>query len=156
MPSSRSVRLLTVVRVVLVGLAVGVAATTVFHLASMPPPPPDSDGFAHGMAAIVGGGILVLSLGLATTCVVLPTVLGRDDPIGFDRRQRLTLKGAGALIGGGVVVGVAYGFVTAAPFGVLLWLVFLVLAALIVGVTLVWRLVAVVVGRVSRTVGGVP
>lgn len=156
MPSSRLSALLTAVRVVLVAVGAGVAALTALELATMPPPPSDSDGFAHGMAAIVGSVIVVSSLGVAAVSVVLPTLLGREDPLGFNRRQRLALKAAGVLIGGGFVVGVAYGFVTIPPFGVVLWLAFVVLAAGIVCVTLVWRLAETLVRRLSRTVSEGP
>ena len=49
------------------------------------------------MAAIFGGGIILLSLGLATVTVVLPTLLGREDPLGFDHRQRLAPQQAGEI-----------------------------------------------------------
>lgn len=101
MPSSKKSALFLAVRVVFVSVGIGVAAMTIFKLASMPPPPPESDGFAHGMAAIFGGMIIILTLGLAAIGVSLPTLLGRDDRLGFNRWQRLSLKGAGALIGGG-------------------------------------------------------
>ncbi len=156
MPSNWKSALLTAVSVVRVGLAVAgvsVAAATVLYLASMPPPPPDSDGFAHGMAGFFGGLILVVSLGVASVSVVLPTVLGRDDPLGFDRRQRLALKGAGVLIGGGFVVAFAYGFVTNFLSGALLWLMLVALATVVVCATLVWRLGAVLVRVLFRTLG---
>lgn len=152
MPSSKLSAFLTAVRVVFVVGGGGVAAATVLKLAAMPPPPPGSDGFAHGMAAIVGSVIIVSALGVATVSVILPTVLGREDRLGFNRWQRLALKGAGVLIGGGFVVGVAYGFLTIAPFGVILWLAFVVLAAVVAGATVVWRLGEILVGVLSRTV----
>lgn len=153
MPSSEKSAVATAVRAVLFVGGVGVAAATAYELATMPPPPPDSDGFAHGMAAIFGSAIIVVSLGLATVSVVLPSVLGRDDPLGFNRWQRLALKGAGVLIGGGFVLGMAYGFITIPPFGVILWLVFVALAAVVVGATLVWRLGEVLFGHLSRSAG---
>lgn len=151
MPSSWKSGLLTALRVVLVAAGVSVAAATVLELASMPPP--RGDGFAHGMAAIVGGVIIFLSLGVASVAVILPTLLGRDDPLGFDRWQRRALKGAGVLIAGGFVVGLAYGVVTNLPLGFFHWLLFVAMAAVVVGATLVWRLAEVVVGLLSRIVG---
>lgn len=152
MPSSTKSALLTVVRVVLVGVGVGVAAMTVLRLAAMPPPPPDSDGFAHGMAGIIGGVIIVLTLGLAAVGVSLPALLGRDDRLGFNRWQRIALQGAGGLIGGGVVVGLAYGFITELQYGIILWLGLVALATCVVCATLVWRLVEVLVGLLHRIV----
>lgn len=140
MPSSQNSLLLTAVRILFVVVGVGVTALTVVKLASMPPPPPDSDGFAHGMAAIIGGILIILALGLAAVGVSLPTLLGRDDRLGFNRWQRLALKGAGVLIGGGIVVGLAVGFVTGLGSGIALWLGLVVLAIVIVIATLGWRL----------------
>jgi len=154
MPSNAKSVLLGAVRVVFVGLGVGIATLTVLELISMPPPPPESDGFAHGMAAIIGGIIVVLTLGLAAVGVSLPALLGRDDPLGFGRWQRLALKGAGALIGGGFVVALATDFVSGLQYGLLLWLGLVAVAALVVAVTLVWRLAAVLFRLASRTVSG--
>ena len=147
--------LLTAVRVVLVAVGVGIAAATAFQLATMPPPPPDSDGFVHGMAVIVGSVIILVSLGVAAVSVVLPAVLGRADPLGFSRPQRLALKAAGALIGVGLLLGAAYGFVTMLPLGVVVLLGFVALAAAVVGATLVWRLAEVLVRRLSSPDEGV-
>lgn len=154
MPSTKLSKLVAAVRVVLIVAGVAVAAATVFRLSTMPPPPADGDGFAHGMAAIVGSVVVVVGLGVATVSAVLPTVLGRADPLGFGRRQRLALKGAGALVGGGLVVGVAYGAATIPPFGVLLWLAFVAVAAVAVCATLLWRLAEVVGRRLSRSGDG--
>lgn len=153
MPSRKKSVLLAAVRVAFVVGGVGIAVATVLELAAMPPPPPDSDGFAHGMAAIIGSVIIVLSLGLAAVCVILPTLLGRDDPLGFNRWQRLALKGAGGLIGGGIVVGLAYGFITELQYGIILWFVLVTLAVCVVGATLVWRLAEALVRLLLRTVG---
>jgi hypothetical protein len=146
MPSNAKSVLLGAVRVVFVGLGVGIAALTVLELVSRPPPPPESDGFAHGMAAIIGGIIVVLTLGLAAVGISLPTLLGRDDPLGFGRWQRLALKGAGVLVGGGFVVALASGFVSGLQYGIVLWLGLVALASLVVAATLVWRF-AEVLGR---------
>ncbi|UPV73385.1 hypothetical protein M0R89_12615 [Halorussus limi] len=150
MPSNVKSALFAAVRVVFVCVGVGVAAAIVLELASMPPPPPESDGFAHGMAAIVGGIIIVLALGLAAVGVSLPALLGRDDRLGFNRWQRLALKGAGVLIGGGIVVGLAFGFVTQLQLGIVLWLGLVALATVVVCATLVWRVAEVVVRLLYR------
>jgi hypothetical protein len=151
MPSSKTAALLTAVRVVLVAAGVVIATATVLELAAMPPPPPDSDGFAHGMAAIIGGTIIVLTLGIAAVGVILPTLLGRQDPLGFGERQRLALKGSGALIGGGIVVGLIYGLVTELQYGIVLWFGFVLLAVCVVCATLAWRLAEVFVRLLART-----
>lgn len=153
MPSNSKSMLLTAVRVVLVFAGVGIAAATVFTLASMPPPPPDSDGFAHGMAAIIGSIIVVLTLGIAAVGVSLPTLLGRDDRLGFNRYQRLALKGAGTLIGGGFVVSLVIGLLAGLQYGFVLWLGLVVLATVVVCVTLVWRLSEALVRLLVRTGG---
>lgn len=151
--SSKRAAVLTAVRAGFAVAGVGVAVATAVWLATMPPPPPESDGFAHGMAIIFGSVIILSSLVVATVSIVLPAVLGRDDPLGFNRWQRLALRGAGALVGGGFVLGIVYGYVTIPPFGVLLWLGFVVLAAVVVGATLAWRLGETFLGRLSWTAG---
>lgn len=128
--------LLTSVRIGLVIVSAGVSVLTVLYLSTMPPPPPGSDGFAHGMAALFGGAIILGSLGLATVTIILPTLLGRDDPLGFSRLQRLALKGAGGLIGLGIVVAVVGGLNE-----VFLLLGTVVLAFGVVCTILAWRFV---------------
>ena len=153
MPSSRLSGLLTAVRIVLVVLGVGVAAATVYQLATMPPPPPDGDGVAHGMAALVGGLLIVASLGVAAVSVALPAVLGLDDPLGFNRYQRLALKGAGVLGGGGFVFGLVSGYLARVSDGLVILVLSVVFAAVVAGATLVWRLAEVLVRRLSRSGG---
>ncbi len=153
MPSSRLSAALAAARAALFVAGVGVAAATVYKLATMPPPPPGGDGFAHGMAAIFGGLILVASLGVAAVSVVLPAALGFDDPLGFGRHQRLALKAAGTLVGGGVVLGPASAFLGRLSDGLVLTVLLVTLGAVVVGATLVWRLAEVLVDRLSR-VGG--
>lgn len=142
MPSITKTTIVSTFRIGLVVVGGGIAALTVLHLASMPPPPPESDGFAHGMAAIFGGGVILLSLGLASVAVVLPSLLGREDPLGFGRWQRLALRGAGGVI----VLGVLVAFVMGLD-GVVHLLALTVLAFGIVCATLVWRGVEVVKER---------
>lgn len=140
--------LLTSVRIGLVILGGGVTVLTVRYLATLPPPPPGSDGFAHGMAALFGGAIILGSLGVATATIILPTLLGRDDPLGFNRWQRLALKGAGGLIGLGIVVAVVGGLNE-----VFLLLGTVVLAFGVVCTILAWRFVEIVSGRLTRADG---
>lgn len=135
----------TAIRVGVVVFAGGITILTVLYLASMPPPPPESDGFAHGMAAAIGGGIILLSLGLATFVIITPTLLGREDPIGFNRPQRIALKAAGGLIGLGLVIALVTGLN-----GAFLLLVFLVLAFGVVCAMLIWRFGEVVRERRAR------
>lgn len=146
-------RVLTAVRAVIVGAGLLVTALTVQWLATMPPPPPDSDGFAHGMAGLFGGVIIIMSLGASAFGVALPAVIGQEDPLGFNRRQRLVLQVAGIVIGGGIVVGLGSGLVTPLQYGIILWLGLVILAVLLVCAVLVWRLAEAVVQRLSRTRG---
>ena len=152
MPSSTKSALLTAVRVVLVAVGLTIAALTVHALVAMAPPPPDSDGFAHGMAGLFGGVIIVLALGSAALGVSLPALLGRDDRLGFNRYQRLALRGAGMLIGGGIAVGLALGLLAGLQYGIVLWFVLVVLATCVVCATLAWRLVEVLLGLLRRVV----
>jgi len=154
-PSTKST-LLTVaraLRAVLVVAGIGIAAATAYHLATLPPPPPESDGFAYGMAGLFGGGLILLSLGVAALSLVLPTLLGREDPIGFNRGQRLALKGAGLLLVGGFVLALVVGFVSGFVSGLVLWFGLVVLAAVVVGATLAWRLAEALVDALLRERG---
>lgn len=127
-------------RIVLFVAGFAIFAFAFLFLATMPPPSPGSDGWAHGMATLVGGLATIVALGIGVVAVVLPSVLRRNDPLGFNRWQRRALTGAGALFGGGFVIGVAFGYLSHFGMGGLLWIMFIVVAAAIVGVTLVWRL----------------
>ena len=146
MSMSSLTKAIIAIRVGVVLIAAGATILTVRYLASMPPPPPESDGFAHGMAAALGGGIMLLSLGLATFTIVTPTLLGRDDSFGFNRRQRVVLKAAGGLVGLGVVIAVVTGLD-----GVVLLLGLLMLAFAAVCAVIGWRFVEVLGER--RTQG---
>lgn len=127
-------------RIVLFVGGFAIFAFAFLFLATMPPPPAGSDGWAHGMAALVGGLATIVALGAGVVAVVLPTVCRRNDPLGFNRWQRRALTAAGALFGGGFVIGVAFGSLSHVGMGGLVWITFIVVAAAIVGVTLVWRL----------------
>lgn len=153
MPSNTTARTLAVVRSVLVVIGVVVAAQSVHSLATMPPPPPESDGFVRGLALFFGTVKIVFALGLAAVGVALPTLLGADDPLGFGRWQRHALKGAVLVIAAGFVLGLAYGSVTEMQFGAFLWLFSIAVAVFTVAATMAWRLAAVVVRTVYRTLG---
>ncbi|PSQ08923.1 hypothetical protein BRC93_14210 [Halobacteriales archaeon QS_5_70_15] len=134
-----------------IGLVViggGTAAATVFRLIAMPPPPPGSDGFAYGMAGFFGGVIITASLGLAATSIILPTLLGRDSALGFDRGQRLAVKVAGGMIGLGVLIAVVWGLQGVVPL-----LGLFLLAYVTICVILVWRGIEVVRDRRTGTEG---
>jgi hypothetical protein len=150
MPSSVRGYALAAVRVVLVGGGGLVGLGVLVGLATMPPPPPGSDGFVSGLAYIFGGAIAVFALGAAALGVALPTLLGTDDRLGFGRFQRLALKAAGALFGGGLLVGLAFGLATEMQFGVFVWLVAILLSIVVVVATVGWRLGEVVVTAASR------
>ncbi|ATW90160.1 hypothetical protein halTADL_3459 [Halohasta litchfieldiae] len=134
------------VRIVLAGGGVIVTALTVFKLAQLPPP----SGGDGELVAIIGSGIIILSLGLATVSIIIPTMVGWSDPIGFNRRQRTALRGAGGLIGSGLILAVLYGSLSVIPAGIFVWVLFIVLAAAVVSVTLLWRTVALLAGRLSH------
>lgn len=136
----------TAIRIGIVIIAAGLTSVTVLHLASMPPPPPESDGFAHGMAAMIGGGLILGSLTLASLTIITPTLLGRSDPLGFSGRQRLALKVAGGMIGLGILIALLMGLT-----GVLYLLALLGLAFGIVFTVLLWRLGEVVAQRRTKT-----
>jgi peptidoglycan/LPS O-acetylase OafA/YrhL len=121
-------------RIGLVILAAVVSVGTMYYLATLNSPPPNSDGFAYGMAGAIGGGILFLVLGIATLSIIVPTLLGREDPLGFNRWQRLSMKVTGGLIGLGIVAALLGGLN-----GVVLLLGLLILAYCIVCVMLLWR-----------------
>lgn len=134
MTSLIKANLVAAVQIGIVVIGGGIAAVTVFWLFTMPPPPPGSDGFAYGMAGFFGGLIILVSLGLATLSVVLPTLLDRDSALGFNRWQRFGVKIAGGMIGLGVLIAVVGGLQ-----GVVLLLGLLLLAYLTTCVLLVWR-----------------
>lgn len=137
-------------RALLVASGLLVAGGTVYGLATMPAPPAGSDGFVTGLAYLFGSVVVVLGLGAASLGVVLPTAVGVDDPAGFGRGQRLLLKAAAGLIGGGLLLGLAFGFATELQFGLFLWLAFVVLGVLVVLVAIGWRSLEVAVAMAGR------
>lgn len=149
MPSKLGPYLLLAVRALLVVVGVAVAAATVHSLATMPPAPPDSDGFVHGMAFFFGSIIVIFALGAAGLGVVLPSVLGTDDRLGFGGGQRALLKTAGGFFAGGFLLGLLFGLVTELQFGLFLWLFAIVLGVILICAAVAWRLLeaAVMIGR---------
>lgn len=123
--------------VAVVGAAL--VAVAVVGTVTMPPPPPESDGFVAGLATIalyvVGWiGVLVASLGLA-----IPPGEGRG--ITFTRRQRwLFVLAAMASIGSVVVPFVAFGLLLSNPsLMVAGWLAIMGVAVLALFAGLGWR-----------------
>lgn len=150
MPSTLREYAVLAVRFLLVGGGLLVAGGTVYGLATMPPAPPNGDGFVEGLAYLFGSMIVALGLGAATVGLVLPTALGADDPIGFGRGQRLLLKGAGLVVGGGFLVALAVGIYTELQFGLLLWLALLPIAAVVAALAVIWRGLEALVGVARR------
>lgn len=154
MPSTVRSYALLAVRVVLVSGGLLGAALTVYTLATMPPAEPD-EGFVTGLAYFFGSIIFVLAAGAASLGVVLPTLVGADDPIGFNRWQRLLLKAAATLVGGGFLLGLAYGLATELQYGFFLWLATIALGVVLVCVAVGWRVVEAVVGALLELGSGV-
>ena len=100
------------------------------------------------MAGLLGGLVVLGSLGLAAATVVVPALLGWRDPFGFDRRQRRALRLSGALVGLGLVAVVLDGLN-----GAVLLLLAVVVAFGVVCATLVWRAVEVARGAGDRADG---
>lgn len=148
MVASRISTIITAVRVCLVIVGAIFTALTVLYLASMPSPPPGSDGFAHGMAGFFGGVIILASLSLATLSIILPTLLGLDDPLGFNARQRLALKGVGGVMGLGIAISIVFGLT-----GVVLLILLLVLGFGVVCSILGWRFIEFLGDRRTREKG---
>lgn len=147
-------RLLTIVRVSFVAVGAGGAVLVASGLATMPAPPPNSDGFVRGGALLYGGILIVLGLGLAAIGVALPTIVGADDPLGFTWPQRLLLKGALGLIGGGLVLGLVVGLLIGFQFGIALWLVCLIVAVCLVCLTVIWLLSETALRKLSQALTG--
>ncbi|MFB6176926.1 MAG: hypothetical protein ABEI99_07250 [Halobaculum sp.] len=148
---SRLSTALTAIRGVVALAGFAVTARTVVWLATYPSPPPGSDGFAYGMAGILGSLVIAASLTVVAVAVAAPTLLGMDDPLGFGRRQQLVLNGVGVVIGLGLLAGVVFGYATIPPFGVVALLPFLGVAILLVGLVLAWRLAELLVRRWRRS-----
>lgn len=145
MPSSVTGYALSAARCILIVGGIVFTGGTIYALITIPPAPPNSEGFATGMAYLFGGVILILSLGATGLGFALPTIVGADDPLEFNRYQRWILKGAGAFFVGGFFVGVAAAIGVGFSFGLLVWFATILLGAITVCFALVWR-----VGEVTR------
>lgn len=150
MPSPLRTYALNALRAVLVGGGLFVAGGIVYGLATMPPDPPESDGFVTGAAYFFGTIVFVLALGAAGLGLALPSLLGADDPLGFGRWQCRLFKAAGVLAGGGFLLGLAFGLVTELQYGFFLWLLTVFLGILVVCLAVGWRLLQVVVSVLAR------
>lgn len=139
------------IRLVLVVAGAGCGVVAIRALVTIPPAPPGSDGFVTGGAYLLWGALSVLSLGVAGFGVALPTFLGADDALGFNRHQRGLLKVAGWTLTGGLLAG-GVGLAANSFFGMLLSLVVVLLGVLGVCSALAWRLVEVVQRRLRRAV----
>lgn len=141
MSSVTKSNILAAAQVGLVIIGGGITASTVFWLMTMPSPPPGSDGFAYGFAGFFGGVIVLVSLGIPTISITVPTLLGCNSALGLNRWQRLGVKVACGMIGLGILIAVVRGLE-----GVVALLILLLLAYLVTCVILIWRGVEVVGG----------
>ncbi|EMA17128.1 MULTISPECIES: hypothetical protein [Haloarcula] len=135
---------------VLTGAVVTVAV--LYSFSTMPTASPSGNGFVRGLSYLFGSVFFILALGGAGLGIALPSLLGAEDALAFDRWQRRCLQGAGGLFVGGFVVGLTAGLLTELQFGLFLWLVAIVLAVLVVSCVLVWRLFEVFVTALVRLI----
>ena len=143
----------TAIRGVLVLTGAVVTVAVLYSFSAMPTATSSSgDGFVRGLSYLFGSVFFVLGLGGAGLGIALPSLLGAEDALAFDRWQRRCLQGAGGLFIGGFVAGLATGLLTQLQFGLLLWLVAIVLAVFVVSCVLVWRLFEVFVTALVRLI----
>ncbi|WP_336337081.1 hypothetical protein [Haloarcula brevis] len=140
------------IRAVLVLTGVVVTVAVLYSLSTMPTAPPSGTGFVRGLSYLFGSVLFVLALGGAGLGIALPSLLGAEDTLAFDRWQRRCLQSAGGLFVGGFVVGLGVGLLTELQFGLLLWLVAVVLGVLVVSCVVVWRLFEVFVTALVRLI----
>jgi hypothetical protein len=142
----------TAIRAVLVLTGAVVTVAVLYSFSTMPTASSSGDGFVRGLSYLFGSIFFILALGGAGLGIALPSLLGAEDALAFDRWQRRCLQGAGGLFVGGFVVGLATGLLTELQFGLLLWLVAIALAVLVVSGVLVWRLFEVFVTALVRLI----
>jgi hypothetical protein len=142
----------TAIRAVLVLTGAIVTVAVLYSFSAMPTASSSGNGFVRGLSYLFGSVFFVLALGGAGLGIALPSLLGADDALAFDRWQRRCLQGAGGLFVGGFVVGLATGLLTELQFGLLLWLVAIVTAVLVVSCVLIWRLFEVFVTALVRLI----
>ncbi len=152
MTADRHRYVVATIRAVLVFTGVVVTVGVLYSFSTMPTASSSSAGFVRGLSYLFGSVFFILALGGAGLGIALPSLLGADDALAFDRWQRRCLQGAGGLFVGGFVVGLATGLLTELQFGLLLWLVAIVLAVLVISCVLVWRLFEVFVTALVRLI----
>jgi len=141
----------TAIRAVLVFTGVVVTVAVLYSFSTMPTAA-SGEGFVRGLSYLFGSVFFVLALGGAGLGIALPSLLGAEDTLAFDRWQRRCLQGAGGLFVVGFVVGLATGLLTQLQFGLFLWLVATILAVLVVSCVLIWRLFEVFVTALVRLI----
>ncbi|WP_058994763.1 hypothetical protein [Haloarcula sp. CBA1127] len=142
----------TAIRGVLVFTGAVVTVAVLYSFSTMPTASASDDGFVRGLSYLFGSVFFILALGGAGLGIALPSLLGAEDALAFDRWQRRCLQASGGLFIGGFVVGLVAGLLTALQYGLLLWLVAIVLAVLVVSCVLVWRLFEVFVTALVRLI----
>ncbi|MGM0592447.1 MAG: hypothetical protein ACQETI_12640 [Halobacteriota archaeon] len=140
MPSTVGGYALGVVRFVLVAAGAVLSVGTIYTLVTIPPAPPGSDGFVTGMAYLFGGIILVLSLGATGLGIALPTLVGANDPLGFNRYQRGILKVASVCFVGGFLAAVVVAVASRFELGMFVLFAGIVFGVFAVCIALAWRL----------------
>ncbi|GCF14845.1 hypothetical protein Harman_27800 [Haloarcula mannanilytica] len=140
------------IRAVLVLTGAVVTVAVLYSFSTMPTASGSGDGFVRGLSYLFGSVFFVLAVGGAGLGIALPSLLGAEDTLAFDRWQRRCLQGAGGLFVVGFVVGLATGLLTQLPFGLFLWLVATILAVLVVSCVLIWRLFEVFVTALVRLI----
>lgn len=150
LPSSFKEYVLTAVQLVLVVLGGGASLLLIHALLTIPPAPPNSDGFVTGAAYLWGGTALVATLCVTGVGVVLPTVFGGNGVLGFTRHQRTVLKAAASCFGGGVLVAVVAAVTVEFLIAVLVLSLAILLGFLLVTVALCWRFAEVVLAKLNR------
>jgi len=143
---------LTAIRGVLVLSGVVVTVAVLYSFASMPASTAEQGGFVRGLAYLFGSVFFLLALGGVGLGIVLPSLLGSGERLGFGHWQWRCLQGAGGLFLGGFAVGLAVGLATQLQFGLLVWFVAIVIGAFVVSGVLAWRLFEVFVDAVARLV----
>lgn len=143
----------TAIRAVLVFTGAVVTVAVLYSFSTMPAALSSSDaGFVRGLSYLFGSVLFVLALGGAGLGVALPLLLGAEDTLAVDRWQRRCLQAAGGLFVSGFAVGLVTGLLTKLQFGLLLWLVAIVLGVLVVSCVLIWRLFEVFVTALARLI----
>jgi hypothetical protein len=142
----------TAIRAVLVLTGAVVTVAVLYSFSTMPTASSSGDSFVRGLSYLFGSVFFILALGGAGLGITLPSLLEAEDALTFDHWQRRCLQAAGGLFLGGFVAGLATGLLTQLQFGLLLWLVAIVLAVLVVSCVLIWRLFELFVTALVRLI----